>query len=69
MNILDYLPLSQAAQALGYASTSYLRLQCREGKIPGAVHQGKLWFIPRVWIEHQLMYGQSGQGARGKPRK
>lgn len=70
MNILDYLPLSQAAQALGYTNSTSLQQYCRNGRIPGAIKQGKLWLIPRIWVENELKNPSlAAQGGRGSSRK
>lgn len=69
MNITDYLTLSQAAEALGYASTGYLRQRCLNGEIPGVQKMGRNWLIPRLWVQEQQDKIPTGQGARGQSRK
>jgi len=69
MDITEYRTIPQAAEALGYASTGYLRTLCVSGKIPGALKIGRNWFIPSIWIESEKVKGPSGQGARGNTRK
>ena len=50
MDITDYLTLSQAAEALGYARPDTLRQYCSHGRVPGAKKRGSMWLIPRVWV-------------------
>lgn len=70
MNILDYLPLSQAAQALGYTDSSALRHYCIRGRIPGATKLGKQWVIPKSWVDEELKNPSlAPQGGRGSSRK
>jgi hypothetical protein len=69
LDITEYLTLSQAAQALGYANTSYLRLKCIEMQIPGATKLGHNWLIPRQWVLSKQDKSPTGQGARGQKRK
>ena len=70
MDIADYLSISQAAEALGYASTGTLRLYCIEGRIPGAVKIGSMWAIPRVWVLSERETPTLIQkGGRGSSRK
>ena len=71
VDITDYISLSQAAQALGYASTGTLRLYCLEGRIPGTAKIGRNWLIPRQWVlserENPSISGRGGRGgSRGK---
>ena len=69
MDITEYLTLSQAAEALGYSNSSYLRLKCNQGSIPGIIKKGRNWLIPRQWVLDGMNNLPSGQGARGQGRK
>lgn len=68
MDITDYLTLSQAAEALGYRESSYLRRLCNEGRIPNTQKRGKTWYIPRAWVLSEKEKLPTGQGARGQQR-
>lgn len=70
MDITAYTTLKEAAQALGYASSSSLSLYVNQGRIPGALRVGRTWLIPKVWLESELQ-NQSikPQGGRGSSRK
>ena len=70
MDITEYLTLSQAAKALGYSNSSTLAAYCREGRVPGARKDGKLWYIPRLWVaEERKTPTLAPQGGRGSSRK
>lgn len=70
MQLSDWIPLSQAAEMLGYASTGTLRLYCLEGRIPGATKLGRNWVLPKSWIEEELKNPSlAPQGGRGTSRK
>lgn len=69
----QYLSLSEAAERLGYAGTSTLRLNAIAGKIPGAFKIGKTWAVPVEWVNQQEKDGKPpgaggprGKGVRGK---
>ena len=69
MDIIEYVTLAQAAQALGYASTGSLRLYCLEGRIPGTAKHGRNWLIPRQWVLSERDNPSiSGRGGRGNSR-
>ena len=69
-NILDYVTLTQAASALGYANSTALRAMCRGSRIFGAVKAGKTWLIPRSWVDNELKNPTlAAQGGRGSSRK
>jgi len=42
---MDLIPLKFAAANLGL-STSYVRALCRAHRVPGAVFDGRRWFVP-----------------------
>ncbi|UAJ16921.1 helix-turn-helix domain-containing protein [Desulfovibrio desulfuricans] len=63
-----YYTTAEAAQKLGYASTSNLANGCQAGRIP-AYKVGKTWLIPNSWVEEQEQLGVKGQGSRGVTRK
>ena len=63
-----YYTTAEAAEALGYATTSYLARQCVSGAIP-AYKVGKTWLIPSLWVEEQQKQSPKGQGNRGVARK
>ena len=69
LDITEYLTVSQATKALGYAATSYLARRCKAGHIPGAKKDGKLWYVLRSWVLEEKAKAPTGQGARGKKRK
>ena len=69
IDMVNWIPLSQAALALGYASTGYLRALCREGTIPEAKKLGSQWLIPRKWVMAKQLENPTGQGARGSSRR
>lgn len=69
----QYISLTEAAQRLGYGSTSTLALKCREERIPGALKIGKTWAVPTAWVEEQeklekqpITGGIRGSGVRKK---
>lgn len=63
-----YYSVSEAAERLGYASTSTITNGCQAGKIP-ATKIAKTWLIPESWILEQEKIGQKNQGNRGVARK
>lgn len=63
-----YYTTAEAAEKLGYATTSYLARQCVAGAIP-AYKVGKTWLIPERWILAQEQENPRGQGNRGVIRK
>lgn len=70
IDITDYLTLSQAAEALGYASRSPLSLYYKDGRIPGAIQRGTRWYIPRIWVLSERDNPTlAQQGGRGSSRK
>jgi hypothetical protein len=48
-----FVTASTAARELGYTSSSYLRILCTTGKVPGAYKDGRIWLVPRAWIEQK----------------
>lgn len=42
---MDLIPLKFAAETLGL-STGYLRALCRARRVPGAVFDGRRWYLP-----------------------
>ncbi len=46
MKSLGYITLKEASELSGIGSEA-LKKRCQEGKIPGALKQGKTWFVPR----------------------
>lgn len=64
-----YYTTKEAAEKLGYASTSSLRYACIGGKVPDALKVGKTWFIPEKWVEEQEKIPPNGKGNRGITRK
>lgn len=42
---MDLIPLKFAAETLGL-STGYLRTLCRARRVPGAVFDGRRWYLP-----------------------
>ena len=70
MDLSDYLTLSEAAKALGYASPSSLSLYVNQGRISGAQRIGRTWLIPKVWLDSELKNPSlAPQGGRGSSRK
>lgn len=63
-----YYTTKEAAERLGYASTSNLANACQTGKIP-AYKVGKTWLIPEAWVLMQERAEIKGQGNRGARRK
>lgn len=63
-----YYTTKEAAEKLGYASTSNLANSCQAGRIP-AYKVGKTWLIPASWVEEQEKLVAKGQGNRGVTRK
>lgn len=63
-----YYTTKEAAERLGYASTSTLTNGCQSGKIP-AYKVGKTWLIPEAWVVEQTKKDIKGQGNRGGTRK
>lgn len=63
-----YYTVPEAAEKLGYASTSTLANGCQAGKI-SAYKVGKTWLIPESWVLEQEKIGAKGQGNRGVERK
>lgn len=49
MKSIGYITLAEAEQLSGIRSDT-LKKRCQEGKIPGAIKQGKTWFVPRSEI-------------------
>jgi hypothetical protein len=43
--LMDLIPLKFAAETLGL-STGYLRSLCRARRVPGAVFDGRRWYLP-----------------------
>ena len=68
VDLSNHITIKQAMQILGYAERSYLVRQCGLGRIPGAVQDGKLWYIPRQWVLAERDKTPTGQGARGLKR-
>ena len=63
-----YYTTKEAAEKLGYATTSYLARLCVSGEIP-AYKVGKTWLIPELWVIEQMRLAPKGQGNRGVGRK
>lgn len=63
-----YYTTKEAAEKLGYASTSTLAALCQQGKIIGVMKVGKTWLIPEKWVKNEEN-NQVGKGGRGKERK
>lgn len=63
-----YYTTAEAAEKLGYASTSTLAALCQQGKILGATKIGKTWLIPEKWVG-LAQNKQVTTGGRGKERK
>lgn len=63
-----YYTTKEAAEKLGYTSTSTLANSCQAGKIP-AYKVGKTWLIPEEWVLQQEKETPKGQGNRGVERK
>lgn len=63
-----YYTLSEAADVLGYNTTSNLAHACQDGRIP-SIKVGKQWLIHEEWIKTQEKITPKGQGARGVRRK
>lgn len=63
-----YYTTKEAAEKLGYATTSYLARLCVSGEIP-AYKVGKTWLIPEAWVVEQTKKDIKGQGNRGATRK
>lgn len=61
-----FLTAASAAKALGYASGSYLTLMCHAGKVPGAYKDGRIWLIPREWVEAKKKADEEAGIVRGK---
>lgn len=53
MKGLDYETASQAA-ARNNLSRQRVLLLAKQGRIPGAVKQGNIWFIPIKWVHKPL---------------
>ena len=70
MNALDlsqYVRATDAALTLGYRGRNAVAQLAREGKIEGAEQvNGKIWYVPRSWVEEQQA-GEASTGP-GKPR-
>lgn len=64
-----YYTLSEAAEKLGYATTSTLRARCISGGILGSLKVSKTWFIPEKWVSEQEKITPIGKGGRGISRK
>lgn len=63
-----YYTTAEAAERLGYASTSTLTNGCQSGKVP-AYKVGKTWLIPESWVIEQEKIDIKPQGSRGVARK
>jgi DNA binding domain, excisionase family len=63
-----YYTTAEAAERLGYATTSYLARLCTAGQIP-SYKVGKTWLIPESWVAEQERATPKGQGNRGVSRK
>ena len=64
-----YYTTKEAAEKLGYASTSTLAGLCQQGKIIGVMKVGKTWLIPEKWVIEQMRLTPKRQGNRGATRK
>lgn len=62
-----YYTTKEAAEKLGYASTSTIAALCQQGKIRGVTKIGKTWLIPEEWVETEKNKPVS-KGGRGKSR-
>lgn len=62
-----YYTTKEAAEVLGYSSTSTLAALCQQGKIVGVLKVGKTWLIPESWVKDDSNK-QVSSGGRGKNR-
>lgn len=63
-----YYTVTEAAEALGYASTSTIKNGCQAGTVP-AHKVAKTWLIPEKWVLEQREKDIKPQGNRGLTRK
>jgi len=68
---MDLIPLKFAAETLGL-STGYLRTLCRARRVPGAVFDGRRWYLPngaKVIRKASGLYRVEGEPTPAASRK